>query len=266
MTNVMGYRQNLSANTDQGPSRNVWSGIPWDDIASGHKAGVAFHDDFIAGPQVPTNKTIATFGPYTAYASDGCSILNGAEQGGTLLFTTDASNEGAAIAGNPVVKIAHGEKDCAFECRVKRSALTDDQGGFFIGLMGNQAVGVTIPIAADGTIASVNLVGFHQLEGDGDTFDSIYRANGVAVGTVAADAVTIVADTYVKLGFRYSARNKVLTYYKDGVALADTYTVTSTAGNPFPNDVPLGLCAGILGENTSAPTNELDWWRVAQEF
>lgn len=266
MTNFMGLLNNISGDTGRGPSTNVWRGIQFDAIRQGHIPGIALHDDFVAGPQVQGGTSVGTIGPYEAYSTAGCSILDGGEQGGTLVFTTDASNEGAALGGTTCVQIDTDKGDFAFECRLKKSALTDSKAGFFIGLQDAQTLSATVPIAADGTLADTNHVGFHNLEADGDTFDTVYKADGVTAVTVAADAVTVVADTYVKLGMRYHSRTKLLKFYKDGVELADSVTIPAADGTDFPNDVRMGLVAAILGADTSAPTVELDWWRIAQEI
>jgi len=134
-----------------------------------------------------------------------------------------------------------------------------------VGLREDTAITNGVPIATAGTIADENLVGFHALEGDGDQFDTIYKANGVTQVTVKADAITLVADTYVKLGMHYNDRNRILTFFKDGVALDDTKTIPSAAGTDFPNDVDLCMTFVTMMAAGSTPGYPvIDWWGCAQ--
>jgi hypothetical protein len=131
--------------------------------------------------------------------------------------------------------------------------------------MADNALTATVPITAAGAIADVNIVGFHRLEGDGDQFDTIYKADGVTQVTVQADAAVIVADTWVKLGMVFDPSNNSLSFYRNGVKLSTTYTVVAAAGTDFPNDVRLGFVIAVLNATASTPgSSEIDWVRIAQ--
>ncbi len=265
MTNMLGYRQNLSENADYGPSRNVWSGCPWEAIKNGQTDGVLWHDEFVGGPVVAAGAE-AAYGLYRGFADTGGTVAIGDELGGSLVLSSDGDNEGASFRqANQAFQISASLKEFWFEARVKKSTITDTKHGLFVGLTGNTALTATSPIAAAGTLADLNLVGFHSLEADGDTFDTVYKADGVTAVTVAADAVTVVADTYVKLGMRFTPRTNKLTFYKNGVPLADTKTVPSATGTDFPADVRLGFTIALLNATGTTPgSSEISWVRIAQ--
>lgn len=239
---------------------------------SGIKDGYHDFDDFLALPYT-TPTTEANYGRYRGFSSTGGVLGDNDEIGGGLILSSDGDDEGASFGDFAFpYQISRSHGKLWFECRVKTSTIDDAKHGILVGLYGRFAITTTrsvltaiAPIAAAGTIVDSNFVGFHRLEGDGDQFDTVYRADGVTQVTVGANAVTIVADTYVKLGFVFDPRNYVLTFYKNGVKLADSYTVVAAAGTDFPNDVRLGRVMAVLNATASTPgQSEIDWWRVAQ--
>ncbi len=265
MSNDVQYRSS-SANTDRGPSPAIWGSCPVEQLMAGTKDGYHFFDDFLGGPRVAAGAEGAVGGDYRGFADTGGTVAVGDEVGGTLVLSSDGDNEGASFRlSNAPFQISRSHGKLWFEARIKSSTITDTKHGIFLGLLEDVALTATVPIAADGTLADKNFVGFHRLEGDGDAVDTVYKADGVTQVTVAADAVTLVADTYVKLGMIYDPTNFKLTFYKNGVALADTKTIPSAAGTDFPNDVRLGLVVAVLNATGTTPGNsEIDWWRCAQ--
>lgn len=253
-------------------SDHVWGDCPLGGLRDNSVSGWLFEDDFLSFPVTPAT-TEGNWGQYAQFSSTGGTITAGTGQGGEAIFASDGDNEGASIRtlATPF-KINRSTKKLWFGARVKFSTITDTKNGVFFGLMENAALTATVPIAADGTIADQNLVGFWRREGDGDAVDTIYRANGVAMAAVGADAVTIAADTYVVFEMKYEpdpdlhvGTKYLLTFYANGVRLADTKQIPSTDGDDFPNDVALGLVFAVLNATGSTPGNAtLDKWRCAQ--
>lgn len=275
-------RGNLSAahsSSNRLWSPNIWHDCPWVAIREGTVAGVAFEDDFASFPKTPAT-TEGNWGQYAQFSSTGGTITAGTGQGGEAVFASDDDNEGASIRTlSTPFKIIRTAKKFWFEARVKVSTIADTKFGMFLGLMQNVALTATVPIAADGTLADTNLVGFHRLEGDGDYVDTVYKADGVTAVTVGTDAKVLVADTYVKLGMVFEPAadplihdpaqtgvNKyVLSFYADNLKLADHKQIPSAAGTDFPNDVSMGLVFAVLNAAGSSPGNAtIDGWRAAQ--
>lgn len=254
-----------NADTSRGNSPSIWADCPLLEIEAGLVNGIHLYDDFLSGPRVAAGAE-AAYGRYRGFASTGGLVADGGEWGGTLDLSSDGDDEGASFrtSCNPFqISRSHGK--LWFEARIKSSTITDTKHGIFLGLMADNALTATVPITAAGAIADVNIVGFHRLEGDGDYFDTIYKADGVTQVTVQSDAAVLVADTYVKLGFVYDPRTYVLTFYRNGVKLATTYTVASAAGTDFPNDVRLGFTVAVLNATGTTPgSSEIDWVRIAQ--
>lgn len=270
MTNMVQYRGNQGsgnpANTGRGPSPFLWSSCPWEEIVSGKIDGIAFFDDFLT-PAFTVPTTEANYGPYKAFTSTGGTILPATPAwGGVITLGSDGDDEGASIAtvGLPY-KINRDNGKLWFECRVKVSTIADTTFDAFIGLGDQQTLTAAVPITATaGSLADENLVGFHRLGTDGDYFDFRYKADGQTQVTHHSDAQVLVADTYVKLGMIWDPATYLLTAYGNGISLGTGYTVTTTAGNPFPNDVQLGLIAGVTNAAAATSVFTIDWWRIAQ--
>lgn len=273
-TNLVGHAGNRSdENTSQNPSSSIWrTNFAYEDIVMGNVPGVAHHFDFTNfRTSSDVNAAVANWqNGLEVFGSGGAPVATLDEIGGGTTISSDGDNEGASIGmmGKPF-QISRSYKKLCFEARVKTSTITDTKHGLFLGLIDAAALSATVPIAAAGTLADENFVGFHRLEGDGDAFDTVYKANGVTQVTVGADAVTVVADTWLKLGFVYepSDSNGVyyLTFYKNGIPLADKKQIPSAAGTDFPNDVRLGFVFALLNATASTPgTSTIQWARIAQ--
>lgn len=160
-------------------------------------------------------------------------------------------------------------QDLAFECRLKVNTISDNIGDIFIGLAGAAGVApaaVSVPITqtADTLATTVSLLGFHKLSGDGDKFDLAYER---ASGTVArkADVATLVADTYIKLGFRYSGQSKTVSIFVDGAEVSASRVAPSVTGaTPWPNDYMAPIIATMQVDGTTGMTPTVDWWACAQ--
>lgn len=261
-------------------SPSIWNDCPVLDILENPNLGVYLKYDFAVAPVLvtPTITTEALYGQgLKAFGSAGGTILPlKLLGGGGLVFTETDDNEGVSIATISLpFQIATTKKKLWFEARLKNSVVTDTENGFVVGLWEQQTLSATVPIAAAGTLADANFVGFHRLEGDGDQIDTVYKANGITQVTVKADAISttagvhtaagsLAADTYIKLGMVFDPADNRLRYYINGVKLPDYYTVTATAGNPFPNDVQLGLCVAMLLASSNDSILTLDHITCAQ--
>jgi len=270
--NTIIHRQNGTSNTDRKPSPAIWGDCPWRDINDPRSLvdGYARRWDF-ATFRTATNVNAAE--AYWAdglkcFGSDGAAIAALDAQGGGITLSSDGDNEGVSL-GQMVYpfQISRSTKKLWFECRLKTSTIADTKHGFFVGLIDSSALSATVPIASAGTLADENFVGWHRLEGDGDKVDAVYKADGVTQVTVEADAVTLAADTWVKLGMKWDPEDSYkLKFYADNL-LIDSYTMASADGTDFPNDVRLGFVFALLNATASTPgSTSLAWAQIAQVF
>ncbi len=257
-------------------SPTIWAEFPRGEVIENPSKGFFLFDDFNNQPDVAAGAQ-ALYGDYKGFASTGGSVVNvAAVAGGQKVFSSDGDDEGASLAQAALpVMISRDHKLLCAEFRVKFSTIADANMGAVLGLWEQQTLSATVPIAAAGTLADANFVGFHRLEADGDKLDIVYKANGVTQVTLLADAVTLVADTFVKIGFRFEPRTSkggawYIRFFVNNVELIPTagrYQIPSAAGTDFPNDVILGLCAAMLNNTGTSPgTMTMDWWALGQMY
>ena len=252
--------------TTRGPSPSIWGPYDKANLLQPGRA-IEIFTDFFNLPNIAAGAEASIGGGWKGFASTGGTGAVADVVGGALTLSSDGDDEGASVGTlHYPFQITNGTYgDLFFEARIKTSTIADTKHGFFLGMIDSSALSATVPIAAAGTLADENFVGFHRLEGDGDYVDTVYKADGVTQVTVKADAKVLVADTWIKLGMRYDAKNYRLTFFADGVALNDYVTITSTAGTDFPNDVRLGLVFAVLNATASTPgSSTIDWIRCAQ--
>jgi hypothetical protein len=268
------YGSNFSGDTDRGPSKAVWKDLNVLELIADPSKGCYFFDDFMSIPITPAT-TEGNFGQYAQFSDTGGTVTDGATLGGAISIGSDGDNEGCSIRTlvAPYQLVSTG-KDFWFEARVKSSTIADTKHNIFIGLMENTALTATVPITAAGAIADKNLVGFFRPETartvagtGGAIMNTCYKADSVTAVNVQTDAITLVADTYIKLGMKFQAKTGLLTFFSNGVACSTTKAVPVSGGTDFPSDTKMGLVFAVLNATASTPgTSTIDWWRVAQLF
>ncbi len=268
-----------SAQSEDAYSAGIWHDCPLLAIRDGELPGIVQEFNFDTLPKTPPT-TEGNFGDFAAFTDTGGFINAIAGHGWNL--GSDGDNEGASFRTRATpFKIIRTGKKFWFETRVKFSTIADTKNGVFIGLLEDVALTATVPIAAAGTLADKNFVGFHRLEGDGDAIDTVYKADGVTQVTVGADALTIAADTWVKLGMVFepgidptihdvaNSGTKLynLAFYSNGIRLATVKQIPSAAGTDFPNDIYMGFAMAILNATGSSPGDaSISRARIAQLF
>jgi hypothetical protein len=251
-----------------GYSGRVWQGFPINGIRNGEENG--FIRDWEFGRIKPSTNINAAEAYWDmglrAFGSDGGSLTYfsgiGSDTGMTL--AADGDNEGVGLRDQLVqCRISRADSIFAWETVFETDTITDTKNGFFLGLIENSAITATSPIAAAGTLADLNFVGFHRLEGDGDKLDLVYKANGVTQVTVLADAITLVAGTEYRIGMTYRKEQDPFTesryvfrWWLNGVNIVTgtSYKVIPSAdGTDFPNDVAMGAIWTMLNATASTP-------------
>lgn len=264
------------SNTSMAYSGSIWGDCPIEELrdkqATG-PVGFLWEKKFDSWPiTLPT--TEGNWGDLTAFSSTGgTAVVDTTEIGGGVKIGSDDDNEGVSMrtVSNPVKIILTGG-DFWFEARIASSVITDTTTDIFLGLFENTAFSATVPIQASGAMADKNFVGFQRLEtaAKGATMDATYKTDGNTQGVAGAAVVSLVAATYTNLGMKFVPKRNIgkgagyFYWYQDGVIVA-SYLVTTTAGNPFPNDIQLGFAFAILNAaGTSPGTATIKHVRMAQ--
>lgn len=258
----------------------VWQGFPLEGIRNGLVDGFVREWDFARiKPSSNVNAAEAFWDQgLRVFGSDGApiTVANGVALANGATVGSDGDNEGLGIRDQLVqVRLSRADKQFAFEACLATSTITDTKHGFVLGLWEDAASTATAPIAAAGTLTDLNFVGFHRLEGDGDKLDLVYKANGVTQVTQVADAITLVADTDVRLGMTFKpqpdfdqSKSFLFRWWLNGQPIASGYKqIPTTNGDDFPNDIALGWLFMLLNATASTPgTTTLRRLRYGQEF
>jgi hypothetical protein len=236
-------------------SPELWGDFPLDEILWDANIGFGFHDDFTAFGTFAAGAVGHWSGPWNGFGSTGATIVDADIVGGGITMGSDGDNEGASIStiAKPY-QISADLGQLCFEARIQTSTIADTKHGIFVGLIDTAAMSATVPIAADGTLADENLVGFFRAEGDGDKISFVYKANGVTAVTLIDALVVPVANTFLNLGFRFDPHDgNKLKVFVDNVKHATTKVIPDDSGSDFPADVRMGMVAAVLNATASTP-------------
>ncbi|NOQ21588.1 MAG: hypothetical protein GQ565_02910 [Candidatus Aegiribacteria sp.] len=255
----------------RGPSPLIWDGCPWLQFQMGSDDGLTYFNDFHDGNYVlAANQTVTDLGQgvsgFSAATGGSTISMNADEPVGalTLNSTTDNEDAGICILGGlntaGQVKLVSGKKFW-FEARIKSLNITDAKFGIFCGFAEEGVNATTALISNADALNDLDYVGFHKLAADGDKLDTVHRKNSGAAVTVKADAVTLVANTYKKIGIYCDGTT--ITFYADGVALADT-ALLATATVPTGEEMAFYFVA--MNAHGDAAESTIDWARIAVEL
>lgn len=281
MPNYVRFRGNQgdnTPNTDRGPSPFIWGDCPWMEIMSDPGVGYGEFHEFM-----DANLGITTTGTQTAWQNglryNGTnttgSIATGDAVGGVVALSNTTDDHYVAIgSGNAPYQISRSHGKLWFEARIKTSTVTDAKHDIVVGLSELTAFAAGVPLTTAGALADKNFVGFQRPESarttagtGGGIMNALYKADGVASVTLASDAATLTADTYVKVGMVYNPSDYYLRVYVNGIEVASSSKlIPATAdGADFPNDTRLCWLFAIMNATGTSPgSSSIDWVRVAQ--
>ena len=208
---------------------------------------------------LPTIQAVPTTTP--SVSENGPSVI---------AMQSDTTDNDIAIiqAGSGVMAPFHvvptRMQELVFECRFKVSAITASCSDIFLGLGGIGACANSGVFADDSAnMASNSFLGFTRLATQGSAMSFKYLRAGGTEGTKAT-VLTLVADTFIKVGFRYHAARKECSIWVDGAEVtASRVAAATTAATPWPNAY-MNFLAAINYQATAAHVLNIDWWACAQ--
>ncbi len=274
------YTGHRSADTS-GLSPRLWGRVTGSMMASdGSKRLVLVGDDFNAPKAADTYTDVYSEVAYTSYIDTGGTILGLADENGGVLALAMDNTDNDEIwmeAGDGTIQLgqisdtAGSSYLTAFECRVKFSSITNGVCSFFAGLAKpGLAAGDTLVDDTGAFKATSQCIGFRNLL-DGDNIQFVYQAVADSAVTINNSAAgTLVADTFIKLGFIFdpdAAASKRITVYVDNTELSTYVTATQVATATFPDAEALTFLFGsknTIGTTPSTTESAIDWWAFAQ--
>ncbi len=276
----VGYRKSAKvADTGRTPTKNIWDHIPWSAIQDGEREGWVFWDDFINMPDLAAADakdtlyaTFATASTTIEQAAAGGSVATSEAEYGELVMTLAAADNDEAYLvtggnkGNMVSFELQGTQvphTIAFEARIRVSTLL---GSAFVGFC-EEGLAVADGLFDDsGVFTNKDYLGFSVVEATPTVIDFGYNKESGTDVKIITGLHTLVADTYVKLGFLYSYKNpaaRQIKIYLNGVRNA-TYTTKAQIDDAtnFPGGEEMQLMAAVKNV-TDIKNLTMDWWRAA---
>jgi len=264
-----------------GPSSRVWgkincpSGSGYFRTRGEGNPAYGFFDDFLS-----FSETTLT-GGYVHLETNGATVAQIAstvDAPGVVRLTANADAEEAVLQlGNALdVGPFRFQKDLAFECRIRvnAAAIVAGDHGFFVGLANGGASGAGtagVLFAAD-VLGATDVVGFQHLVGESTALDAVYLVSGGTVMDGSQDTdldtvETLVADTWVKLGFRYYNYPRKLEWFVNGVKEAEIgETEIANAAFPDADADFMQPTIGLAPADATAANLDIDWWACAQLY
>lgn len=264
-----------------GPSSRIWNKI---NVPNGSgffrtrgEGNPAFghFDDFLS-----FSETTLT-GGYVHLETNGATvaqIASTATAPGIVELAANADAEEAVLQlGNALdVGPFRFQKDLAFECRVRvnAAAIVADDHGFFFGLAngGASGAGTAGVLFSSDALGATDVVGFQHLVGESTALDAAYLVSGGTVmdGSQNTDldtVETLVADTWVKLGFKFSIYPRKLEWFVNGVKEAEIgETEIAAAAFPDADADFMQPTIGLAPADSTAATIDVDWIACAQLY
>lgn len=250
------------------PTPSIWHRFNPLEFAQDPSMGYLFHEDFNGFPCPATNLTLGVKN-WRAFLSDGGTILDGGIANMTSIqMTANDDNEAVVLAQTTAgIRItSNSGRQVAFEARLKVDTISDTKNGLFVGLFEPIDPTATSHMPDDGTLADENFIGFHRLEGDGDKIDIVYKADGQTQQSFT-DALTLVAGTFVKVGFFFDGA-ETLKFYLDGAEYATArLDKTDLDAATFPDDINLAPAIGYkAATGTTEGSNFFHWVRFGFRY
>lgn len=264
-----------------GLSVALWKRCPWFNEHPDPSFGYGFFDDFINLPTIADGDTIG----YGFHIPTGGGIAGSTSTpGGAIVLTsdgTDNDNIAMTLGGNIYAPFlmsdtAGSDKKLWFECRLKSSDIEDDETALFVGLTEEGLAADNAKTDDTGVMADKDYIGFESVHVNSGVAGTnalvnftINKASGAGPTNVIATCHTLVADTYVKLGFMFdptASPDKRVKIFVDGVEQATYVTAAVVATTAFPDGEEVTpLLLAHAGGAAGGSTLTMDWWACYQE-
>ena len=275
----------------RGPSPIIWADCPVITILRDPGAGIHWFDDFQNSIVLKetANATDFTSGVgridgdinwYVYCEKDKLAdvALQADDEGVLLLSAGDQADDvntitsGGNLIGTFRTPKVGEHKNFWFEARLKVNTITNTDLAWFVGLIQPGQAGDGTPLGAAPTaLADVDYVGFFVAEADGDDLTVVYNEAGAGTAQSSTGLITLVADTYIRIGFKtvFKGKSSEMRFYADGVDLGDDVAVDISDTNAnWPGDTNMDvMITNTLGAaGADADNLKIDWVRVAQEY
>ena len=267
--------------TDRGYSGGLWADCPVtiSDLDNNPSLGWYHDDDFVDFGLPGTQTTEINLGRYKVYNTGAGKVITDAMPhdstpmglGGIISMLCDTAGDQSVIGTHACpFSLASTAGKLWFEARIATTSIATAMTHIFIGLGNNVDVtfGAAIPLAdADATGTAVALLGFTRLEDGLGVLNTSYTDEAATYTHVQAGAGAIVAETWIKLGFKFDPNggSGAIQFYVNGVKCTTALSATILAALTHLDASGLGLVFSQFADASgTANYAYLDMWRCIQ--
>ncbi len=245
----------------------------WRDIDLTHVDDPTYCNAIIENFSQPLVLATATpQGGWDSFLDTGATAQGVATLPGIFRLSTSATDNdtagiesGSGVAGLFKIDSSSPVGHLAFEVRLKISAITDNAG--FVGLTEEGFVVNNCLTDDDGDLVDKDYLGFHWDTAASSTVDFVHNKASTTQTVAIAGVHTLVAATYVKLGFRYvptGTSNGQVTAFVNGAA--NTTTVDDVSAAAFPDGEEMSISAVVKTGSATDITLDMDWIACVQRL
>ena len=273
--NTIEVQNNLTSNTDRDRSPALWGNYP-DGTALGNRDRVYhFKPDLYNCPVFAS--TVAQMGLITLQDT-GVTISGDPTQPGVMQWGgMDADNDAGIItaAGNVGTAFLLSDsdpRDLWFEVGLRKSSIGNNSMAFFAGLTeeGMATATDTLLTTDSAALKDKDLIGFHVTQAAGATVTFVYnKASAGGVTVKIASLATMVAATFIKLGFRYRWRNPTerrIEIFVNNQVQSTYVTGANIAAATFPDGEELVPTLAFKKGEATISTADVRLWECAQRI
>ena len=280
MDHLMKHLDQLGA----GNNYDMWNQFPLTEIFGGDRnAGYGIRERFTnfgsIDPGIAGDTAFKAHQGYSAYvdtttAAGSIKQLTAAGGGIRITAGTTANHEtwlqAGGTSGAPFVISDAAPKTLVFEWAIRFASIANSKAAWFTGL-GEEGLAAADTMAdTTGVLASKDYVGFVRNLADGDALDFVYRLAGQTAVVKAADILTLEADTWYRIGFKFQTAPgaiRVVPWVNDIRDAANSITAAEIAvatGEAFPDAQPMSPLFGGKAVAAEAHTMDIRWFDIAQ--
>jgi len=269
----------------------IWGDCPILDIFTGVRSGVYWFDDFLTsgdedGADSEYERYIDTSDTIRNLIVDTTAEATGSRGGVLRLAHAATDNNGPVIqlqtatgAVPFMISTTSGANwKTYFEARIRTSSVVDDVNAFAIGLaeVDRAADNGLLEDDTGDIVDSKSFLGFRVKHRNGGTagqnalLDIVYQDGAQTAPTVViASAATLVAATWIKVGFLYNpfeVAEKRIKLFINNQEQSTYITAANIAAATFPLGDAMSLVASVKAGTGTAGTFDIDYWGICQLY
>jgi len=235
------------------PTAAIWDNFDLKQLRANPMAGSLYETDFRRGNEdYPGNSF-----------TDAASLISlSDEAAGALVLLGSVDNEACEVQYPCPITVSGGKK-WAMEARLKANSITDNDIGYFFGLMVSSTLVGNLIIDDGASVQTEGSLGVQVFHADADAVDVVYDETSQSPVVHDAGVKAVTVNTYFTVGFYFDGTD--IQVFVDGVNTADPILASDISAADFPTAAVMQPTIATKNGAAEDDTVSYDWMRFAQE-